>query len=220
MKLKKKLFTYILFFASSSDWPRRVKNDTSCLATPIPADPAPKKRILWSSRGVPEAVEEIFAALMKPERTTAPDMIGDRTSLDMITKILPVPWILTHEKGQKQYHAKKTQDRLTSSLNTRYLDLNMSRYRKALSVEKSSNCTKSRGNTSFIESTNSCIKPSIWSKPVWLRTKIQTRKRIPLVCLDACGVHQGTENHRVISGCLYPGQDRWALYSLVWYQRL
>lgn len=52
--------------------PSKVKNDSNCLATPIPADPAPKKRILCSERGVPDAAEASRAALKNPESTTAP----------------------------------------------------------------------------------------------------------------------------------------------------
>jgi hypothetical protein len=64
--------TYILFLASSSLKPSNVKNDINCLATPIPADPAPKKRILCSERGNPDAAEASRAALKNPESTTAP----------------------------------------------------------------------------------------------------------------------------------------------------
>lgn len=49
-----------------------VKKDRSCFATPMPADPAPKKRILWSPNGFPEAADERFAALMKPDKMTEP----------------------------------------------------------------------------------------------------------------------------------------------------
>jgi len=130
-------------------------------------------------------------------------------------------YLVTQEMSETRLMPNEHRIDFTSSLKTRYLDLNMSRYRKALSVEKSSNCTKSWGNTSFTESTNSCIKASIWSKLslAW-KQKLQIRKHIPLVCLDACGVHQSTGSHQEVSGCLYLGQDRLALYSLVWYQHL
>lgn len=58
--------------ASSSERPSSLKKLINCLATPTPADPAPKKRILCSLGGRPEAAEESLAALMNPERTTAP----------------------------------------------------------------------------------------------------------------------------------------------------
>lgn len=58
--------------ASSSERPSSLKKLNNCLATPTPADPAPKKRILCSSRGRSEAAAESFAALMNPDRTTAP----------------------------------------------------------------------------------------------------------------------------------------------------
>ena len=62
----------MLLRASSSERPSSLKKLSSCLATPTPADPAPKKRILCSLGGRPEAAAESFAALMKPDRTTAP----------------------------------------------------------------------------------------------------------------------------------------------------
>jgi len=106
---EKKVFTYILLFASSSDWPKKVKNDTSCLATPMPADPAPKKRIRWSSRRVPAAFEEIFAALMKPERTTAPEMIGNETSLATSTNRLYLSLVSCNIRNvRNKINAKRT----------------------------------------------------------------------------------------------------------------
>jgi hypothetical protein len=67
-----KRHTQILLLASSSLMPLRVKNESSCFATPIPADPAPKNKILWSVKGVPAAAEESLAAFKKPESTTEP----------------------------------------------------------------------------------------------------------------------------------------------------
>lgn len=50
----------------------RVKKLMSCMATPTPAEPAPKNKIRWSLNGRPEAADESFAALINPESTTAP----------------------------------------------------------------------------------------------------------------------------------------------------
>ena len=58
--------------ASSGDNPREVKNERSCFATPMPAEPAPRKRILWSDKSLPEASAERRAALMKPDKMTDP----------------------------------------------------------------------------------------------------------------------------------------------------
>ena len=58
--------------ASSSERPSSLKKLNNCLATPTPADPAPKKRSFCSLGSRPEAAEESFAALMKPDKTTAP----------------------------------------------------------------------------------------------------------------------------------------------------
>ena len=52
--------------------PWDVKNERSCFATPMPADPAPKKSILWSDKSLPEAADERRAALMKPDKMTDP----------------------------------------------------------------------------------------------------------------------------------------------------
>lgn len=49
-----------------------MKKLRSCVATPTPADPAPRKRILWDVKGWPEAADDNLAALRKPDRTTAP----------------------------------------------------------------------------------------------------------------------------------------------------
>ena len=67
--------TYILALPSSSLIPINVKKERSCFATPIPADPAPKNRILCSKRGFPDAAEAKRAAFIKPERTTAPSLV-------------------------------------------------------------------------------------------------------------------------------------------------
>ena len=60
-----------------------------------------------------------------------------------------------------QYPYQSRNHRLTSSLKHLYCALNMSKYLKALSVEKSSNCTSNRGDTSTMASMNSCINSSI-----------------------------------------------------------
>jgi hypothetical protein len=88
------------FRAWSVDSPLMVKKLINCIATPTPAEPAPKKRMRWDVKGFPDASEESLAALMKPDKTTA-----------------PVPCI--------------------SSLKTGYRLRYLSRYLKALSVEKS-----------------------------------------------------------------------------------
>jgi len=79
----------------------------------MPADPAPKKRIRWSSRRVPAAFEEIFAALMKPERTTAPEMIGNETSLATSTNKLYLSLVSCNTRNvRNKINAKRTQGRL------------------------------------------------------------------------------------------------------------
>jgi hypothetical protein len=77
---EKKRFTYILFLASSNDKPWRVKKDRSCVATPVPEEPAPKNRMRCSVKGKPEAAEAKRAAFMNPESTTAPEIIHHKSS--------------------------------------------------------------------------------------------------------------------------------------------
>lgn len=57
-----------MFFATSSGIPWRTKYRQIVSATPTPEEPAPKKRMRWSLRGIPV----IWNARIAPERTTAP----------------------------------------------------------------------------------------------------------------------------------------------------
>jgi hypothetical protein len=63
---------HIRLLACPADNPCKVKKLVSCIATPTPAEPAPKNRIRWSFRSLPDAAEASLAAFMKPLRTTAP----------------------------------------------------------------------------------------------------------------------------------------------------
>lgn len=85
-----------------------MKKLMSCIATPTPAEPAPRNKILCDVMGRPDAAEDSLAALMNPDRTTA-----------------PVPWIF----GAIQYCGSLFQKRnsRTSSLKTGYLLRNFSR---------------------------------------------------------------------------------------------
>ena len=162
---KKKRFTYILFLASSNDRPWRVKKDRSCVATPMPDEPAPKNRMRCSVNGKPEAADAKRAAFINPESTTAPGKIYHESSQridDSQTCALNLGW--------HQYPFQSGVDQLTSSLKHLYCFLNISRYRKALSVEKSSNWTSNRGDTSAIASMNSRMNSSILAMTVttWL----------------------------------------------------
>ena len=77
---EKEKVTYILFLASSKDKPWRVNKDRSCVATPMPEEPAPKNRMRCSVNGKPEAAEAKRAAFINPESTTAPGRIYHKPS--------------------------------------------------------------------------------------------------------------------------------------------
>lgn len=72
LRAKQRRCTQICFVASASLKPWNLKNDSSCFATPIPAEPAPKNRMRCSASGLPEASDARCAAFRKPDSTTAP----------------------------------------------------------------------------------------------------------------------------------------------------
>lgn len=71
-KTKQRWQTQICFAASASLMPWNVKKDSSCFATPMPAEPAPKNRMRCSVSGLPDASDARFAAFSKPESMTEP----------------------------------------------------------------------------------------------------------------------------------------------------
>jgi hypothetical protein len=72
--------------------------------------------------------------------------------------------------------------KLTSSLKQRYFCRNISRYLNALSVEKSSNWTRSCGKTSLMASMNSFMNSSIYRRKTWIN---ETRQCMMIIRTSA-----------------------------------
>lgn len=137
--------TQICFVASASLIPSNLKKDSSCFATPIPAEPAPKNRMRCSVSGLPETWTQYLPHSGNPTVRPSPCLGSANTEL--------------YKHQIKTVHP----ERLTSSLKQRYFSRKRSRYLNALSVEKSSNCTSRLGKTSFMASMNSSMNSSIYS---------------------------------------------------------
>ena len=185
----------------------------------MPAEPAPKNKILWSVRGVPAADDDRRAALRNPDRTTEP-FKNDVNTHDKImwekkltSALNLITTVENREKTGTEYNNAHHHWSNGTCFGT-YQDIWRHYPLRSPQIERGVGGRR----LSLLPWILPWIRPSVKKRWLTIRQPHLGRWSEPQRCQVSSGVFQGTGDHWWTFPCLCLSRDRWVKLLRVWYQ--